>query len=75
MLGLYTVGLALPMSPAWRMLKPGRPASAYWGFLREDARSLAASTFVVTALLTLAGIRVKAAATSSNRRWPCSAGP
>ena len=38
------------------------------GFLREDARSLAASTFVVTASLTLAGIRVKALATSSNRR-------
>ncbi|OLO52107.1 hypothetical protein BKH27_10160 [Actinomyces oris] len=62
------VGLAFPMSPAWRMLMPGSPASACWGCFKVDARSLAASTFVVTALLTLAGMRVKAAATSSSRR-------
>ena len=57
------MGLALP---AWAMVMPGAPASACWG-LREDARSLAASTFLVTASLALAGMRAKAAATSSSR--------
>ena len=36
LLGLYMVGLALPMSPAWRMLMPGAPASAYWGLVRKS---------------------------------------
>ena len=65
-LGVWTVGLALPAWRAWAMVMPGAPASACWG-PREDARSSRASTFLVTASLALAGMRAKAAATSSSR--------
>ena len=56
----------MPAWRAWAMVMPGAPASACWG-LREDARSSRASTFLVTASLALAGMRAKAAATSSSR--------